>query len=147
MSPLNFSRLYRLVDRRLLTGVALLIVGFLIGVLVGGKHVSAAVEEPSAPERPAYLIASWKILHPDELKPFGDAVIPLAKKAGWTPLAGSLPEVLEGTWPDGHILFVQQYTSMQALRDFWRSEAHAKVIPLRKDHVESRFVVAVEAQR
>ena len=118
-------------------------IGFLAGVLVGSVRGAA----PPNKELPAYLVASQRIIHPDQLQAFSDAVVPLAQKAGWTPLAGARPEVFEGSWPDGSILFVQKYPSMEALRSFWRSPENNAVQKLREGHLRSDFVVAVEGQK
>jgi uncharacterized protein (DUF1330 family) len=93
---------------------------------------------------PAYLVASWNIVHPDQVKPFGEAVAPLATRAGFKMLAHTEPEVLEGSWPYSGVLIVQQYTSMDALLKFWRSADHTQAIKLREGHIDSHFVVAVE---
>ena len=98
--------------------------------------------------KPAYLVASWDLLHPDhpeQLKPFVDAAVPLANKAGFEPLAGSPPQVLEGVWPYKGVIIVQKYTSMRALQDFWNSREHAAAKKLREGLVDSHFVIAVEA--
>jgi uncharacterized protein (DUF1330 family) len=106
----------------------------------------AANEETRSRDKPAYLVASWKVIHPNELQPFTDAAVPLAQKAGYVSLGGGQPQVLEGRWPEGTTLIVQRYRSMQALLDFWHSPEHATAVKLREPHIESHFVVAVEAQ-
>jgi len=59
---------------RLLTYGAGLVLTFFLGVFT-----DIARSVPSQP--PAYLLASRRILSPEKLGPFGDAIIPLAKKS------------------------------------------------------------------
>ena len=69
----------------------------------------------------------------------------MAQKAGLKMLAASRAEVLEGEWPYRGIVIVQEYTSMDQLLNFWRSADHAEAKKLREGHVDSHFVIAVEA--
>jgi hypothetical protein len=43
------------------------------------------------------------------------------------------------------MLIVQEYSSMYALLEFWRSADHRAAKKLREGHIKSNFVVAVEA--
>jgi len=124
-----------------------LILVFFLGMFVGHKGVLSDITRAAPARRPAYLLASWKILSPEKLGPFGDAVIPLAKKAGMEILAGDpKPQVLEGTWPYEGTLILERYDSMQALLKFWRSPANRAAQKLREDFVDSEFIVAIESQ-
>lgn len=120
---------------------------FALGLVVGRVR-GPDVHDPAAAARPvpAYLVASWDILSPpEELKPFAEAAVPLAAKAGLRILADSKPRLLEGQWPYKGVLIVQEYTSMQALVDFWDSADHVAAKKLREGRIDSHFVVAVEA--
>jgi uncharacterized protein (DUF1330 family) len=119
---------------------------FFLGVMLSRNRISAVNPEmASTGPKAAYLVASWDLIHPDQLKPFGDVVVPLAKKAGYEPLVASAPQVLEGVWPYKGVLIVQKYTSMRALQKFWDSPEHAAAKRLRGGLIDSQFVVAVEA--
>jgi uncharacterized protein (DUF1330 family) len=136
------------IHRSMLIYLTVVVLSFAAGMKFSMMETFAAEQGQNVSgEKPAYLVASWKILHPDKLKPFGDAVLPLAQKAGLKTMAASPPHVLEGSWPEGNVLYIQKYDSLQALLDFWRSEEHAKVIELREAHVVSQFVVAIEARK
>jgi hypothetical protein len=85
--------------KRQLAYVGALLGSFSLGVALAPNWHSAFDLRASERPKPAYLVSSWDVLRPDQLRAFGDAVIPLAKKAGWEPLAASEPVVLEGNWP------------------------------------------------
>jgi uncharacterized protein (DUF1330 family) len=126
--------------------LALLVLSFGLGAAVGWNYAGiTTVHADDAKPVPAYLVASWNIVHPDEVRPFGEAAVPLARKAGLKMLAHAEPEVLEGSWPYPGVIIVQEYTSMEELKKFWRSADHAEAIKLREGHIDSHFVVAVEA--
>lgn len=140
-------RLPRWLNGRALVYFAGLTLSFFLGVMLSRSRSSAVNPAiVSAGPKPAYLVASWNPIHPDQLKPFVDAAVPLAKKAGFEPLADSAPQVLEGVWPYKGVLIVQKYTSMQVLQEFWNSPEHAAAKKLREGLIDSHFVVAVEAE-
>lgn len=127
--------------------IAGVVLGLIVGVPLGMSRAPAAEEALSADKpKPAYLIAGWNELQPDRLKPFGEAVVPLARKAGLQGLAAAKAEVLEGQWPYSGIVIVQKYDSLQALRDFWNSPEHAEAKKLRAGLIESHFVLAVQGR-
>lgn len=121
-----------------------LIACFILGVALG---IGYAKHGAGNERVPAYLIASWNVLHADRLKPFSDTVVPLAEKAGFKMLAASQPQVLEGKWPQRSTVIVQKYDSMGELLSFWRSAEHTKAKKLREGLIDSHFVIAVEAVR
>lgn len=125
-----------------------LILSFMLGAAASAMTHVFAVDAQSNThhEKPAYLIASWKTIHPGQIESIKAAIVPLAEKAGYVLLGASVPQVLEGTWPYDGIVIVQRYRSMEALRDFWFSPEHAAAKKLREGHIDSHFVVAVEAQ-
>jgi uncharacterized protein (DUF1330 family) len=144
--PPMWRRSPRWLSRRTLVYFAGLTLSFFLGVILSGNRISGVNPEiASAGPKPAFLVASWDLIHPDQLEPFGDAVVPLAKRAGYEPLAASTPQVLEGVWPYKGLLIVQKYTSMHALQDFWNSPEHVGAKKLREGLIDSHFVVAVEA--
>jgi uncharacterized protein (DUF1330 family) len=136
----------RWLDWRVLFYGAGLAISFGLGAAFAMSRISTVNARIAAfGPKPAYLVASWDLRHPDQLKPFVDAAVPLAKKAGFEPLAGSKPQVLEGVWPYQGVVIVQKYKSLRALQDFWNSPEHIQTKKLREGLVDSHFVVAVEA--
>jgi uncharacterized protein (DUF1330 family) len=132
---------------RLLTYVAGLILAFFLGTFTGHRGVFTDTSRTVDSKRPAYLLASWKVLSPEKLTAFGDTVIPLARKAGMEVLAAdSKIEILEGNWPYKGALILERYDSMQALLKFWRSPANRAAQKLREGLVDSEFIVAIESQ-
>jgi uncharacterized protein (DUF1330 family) len=130
-----------------LSYLAGLILSFILGVLCSMNRPSTVNPQTvSKGLKPAYLVASWDVLHPDQLKPFIDAAVPLARRAGFEPIAAGTPEVLEGAWPNKGVVIVQKYTSMRALEAFWRSPEHTGAKRLRKGLVDSHFVIAIEGE-
>jgi uncharacterized protein (DUF1330 family) len=125
-----------------------LIASFALGAGLS-SHLTGGMSTPPSVgrARPAYVVASWDILHPDQLQPFAEAVVPLAQKAGFESLVDARPQVLEGSWPYKGIVIVQKYPSMRALLDFWRAPEHEAAKKLRERHVESHFVIALEADK
>jgi uncharacterized protein (DUF1330 family) len=143
---MSIVRLRELIRARVLLYIGSLMLSSIFGAVLGPAKIDATDKSTAdGARRAAYLIASWEILHPDQLKPFDIAVVPLAKRAGYDLLAVANPQVLEGNWPYKGVLIVQKYTSMQTLLDFWRSPEHDAAKKLREGHVDSHFVVAVEA--
>lgn len=124
------------------------LVGCTVSFLLGAILVSApSARVDTQTERPAYLIAGWKIRHPDETERIRAALDPLASRAGYVALAAGQPVVLEGSWPYDGIVILQRYRSMRALREFWFSPAHTRAKKVRDDHIDSHFVVAIESQQ
>jgi len=75
-----------------------ILASFVTGICLSGR-LTTGINPPAGvgKERPAFLVASWDILHPEQLKPFADAVIPLAQRAGFEMLADAHAKVLEGS--------------------------------------------------
>jgi len=129
---------------RLIAYVASLILMFFLGAFTGHRGIFPKSTPTASGRHPAYLIASWDVLHPEKLKPFDDTVIPLARKAGMEILTSSKPEDLEGPWPYKGSLVVERYDSMQALLKYWRSPENLAAQKLREGVVNSEFIVAVD---
>lgn len=113
-----------------------------VSVLAAGPEAGDLIDQR---QKEAYLVAGWRIVHPEQLDTIRAALDPLAKKAGYIVLGASRPEVLEGRWPYEGILILQRYSSMQALREFWYSPEHLEAKKVREGHIESAFVIAVES--
>lgn len=74
---------------------------------------------------------------------------PLAMEKGLKPIAGgeigAQVEVLEGTLPEGSsFLAIEQFPSMDVLKEFYFSEAYQAAIPFRADAVHIDFIAAVD---
>ena len=122
---------------------------FFLGIIIGASSFSNARSVPeSNSQKPAYLVVSGKILHPEKLEPYASAALPLAEAAGLEYLSQAQSpqdiEVLEGEWPYSGALFIERYNSMKALKDFWYSDGYQEAIKLREEHVDIDFIVAVE---
>ena len=53
------------------------------------------------------------------------------------------PLLLEGEWPYGNVA-IEQFSSMQALQDFWFSDGYQRAKELRQGLSTINFIVAVE---
>ena len=109
-----------------------------VGVAIGAQMV----------DKPAYLIASSRPIHPDKMGPYRAAAGPLASKAGLEILAQGDPKahVLEGAWPFDGGLTVEKYRSMGELLAFWNSPGYQEAKTLRAGNVEMNFIVAIEGR-
>jgi uncharacterized protein (DUF1330 family) len=98
--------------------------------------------------KPAYLISSLRLLQPERLGPFRRAAAPLTAKAGAEPLAaGTSLRVLEGEWdPDGSVLVIERYPSMEGLMAMWNSPDFQTAKKLTAGLVYVNFTVAIEGR-
>ena len=74
---------------------------------------------------------------------YREAAEPLAGAAGLTFLARGVPKVLEGEWPSETIT-IEQFTSMNALLEFWNSDEYQQAKKYREGQLDVNFIVAVE---
>ena len=136
--------------RRSLTRPAALACAFVLGFAAAHLADIEGAAPGGGGAGPAYVIVSAKVHAPDKLGPYLEAAIPLAEKAGLDVLAagnsGSSVHVLEGEWPYQGRLVVEKFASMDALLSFWNSPAYQAAKKLRKGHVETHFVIAVEPE-
>jgi uncharacterized protein (DUF1330 family) len=128
--------------RVLLIAAMSMALGFLMGV--------AALQTVTAQTavKPAYLIASSRPIHPDQMAPYRAAAGPLATKAGLEILGSGNPaaHVLEGTWAHEGTLTIERYRSMEDLLAFWNSPGYQEAKKLRAGNVEMNFIVAIEGR-
>ncbi len=137
--------------RRLLNRAGGLVAAFVLGFWAAHPTDFGAVAAPvAAGAKPAYVIVSAKIVHPDQLGPYREAAVPLAEKAGMEVLAagdsGSSVRVLEGEWPYQGRLVVEKFDSMNALLSFWNSPGYQAAKKLREGLVEVNFIIAVDPE-
>jgi uncharacterized protein (DUF1330 family) len=121
-----------------------------LGFLIGGAALQtvAAQTTVQAAVKPAYLVASSRPIHPDQMAPYRAAAGPLATKAGLEILGSGNPaaHVLEGTWAHEGTLTIERYRSMEDLLAFWNSPAYQEAKKLRAGNVEMNFIVAIEGR-
>ena len=118
-----------------------------LGVLVGA--IALQTVQAQAIDKPAYLVASSRPIHPDKMAPYRAAAGPLATRAGLEILASGDPSahLLEGAWPfAGSGLTVERYRSMGELLAFWNSPGYQEAKKLRVGNVEMNFIVAIEGR-
>ena len=97
--------------------------------------------------KPAYLISSLRVLHPEKLGPFRQSAAPLTAKAGAEPVAFGRALVLEGTWNhEGSSIVIERYPSMDALLALWNSPDFQAARKLCDGLVDVDFVIAVEGK-
>ena len=118
---------------------------FLLGLVAGSSMtLSIAAQEATAP---AFLIVAADRnpgISDADYGPYRQAAGPLANAAGLSMTAASQePKVLEGAWPYGNVA-IERFSSMQALRDFWFSDAYQQAKKLREGLSTINFIVAVE---
>lgn len=117
-----------------------LVLGLGIGIGLSVSLVGAA--EDTA--QPAYMIVSSERNPGADYGPYSRAAGPLAQEAGMAYLAPAQePLVLEGEWPFKNIT-LEIYPSMQAITDFWYSDAYQEAKKLREGLATINFIVAVE---
>jgi uncharacterized protein (DUF1330 family) len=128
--------------RVLLIAAMSMALGFLMGV------VSLQTLTAQTAVKLAYLIASSRPIHPDQMAPYRAAAGPLATKAGLEILGSGNPaaHVLEGTWAHEGTLTIERYRSMEDLLAFWNSPGYQEAKKLRAGNVEMNFIVAIEGR-
>jgi len=115
------------------------------------RDTPARASVPRVDARPAYLIVSGRILHPEQMGAYYEAAGPLARQAGYRIVAGGNTDeasvhVLEGRWPFEGVVLIEQYDSMEALTAFWNSPAFEAAKKLREGHADLDFIIAVEGE-
>jgi uncharacterized protein (DUF1330 family) len=121
-------------------------VSMALGFLMGVTALQTVTAQTAV--KPAYLVASSRPIHPDQMAPYRAAAGPLATKAGLEILGSGNPaaHVLEGTWAHEGTLTIERYRSMEDLLAFWNSAAYQEAKKLRAGNVEMNFIVAIEGR-
>jgi uncharacterized protein (DUF1330 family) len=117
-----------------------------LGFLLGAVALQTVTAQTGV--KPAYLIASSRPIHPDQMAAYRAAAGPLAMKAGLEILGSGDPKahVLEGAWPFAGGLTIERYRSMEDLLAFWNSPGYQEAKKLRAGQVEMNFIVAIEGR-
>ncbi len=85
---------------------------------------------------PAYMVVQINITDPDKFAQYREAVPHVVQSFGGRYLTrGAQVEVLEGRH-DGRRLVLFEFSSMDAIRQFWNSPEYVKVKPLRENAAE-----------
>ena len=132
-----------------MTSVRVLLIAALsmvLGILLGVTAQQTVAAQTAV--KPAYLVASSRPIHPDQMAPYRAAAGPLATKAGLEILASGDPSahLLEGAWTHAGGLTIERYRSMADLLAFWNSPGYQEAKKLRAGHVEMNFIVAIEGR-
>lgn len=119
---------------------------FMLGLGTGATLTSVGAAENTP--KPAYLIVSSDRntgVTGADYAPYQQAAGPLARAAGMAMMASAQqPVVFEGTWPY-QTLAVEQFESMDALKEFWYSDAYQAAKKLREGLSTVNFIVGVES--
>ena len=98
----------------------------------------------------AYLIVSGQMISNEELEAYSEKAGPVAKKAGINIIARNEQVtsdlLFEGSWEHEGFLVIEEFTSMDHLKEFWFSSDYQEAIELREGKVKLDFVVAVKGQ-
>jgi uncharacterized protein (DUF1330 family) len=125
-----------------------LVLAFGLGYMAAPRE-DAVLHAQNGHQKAAYLIASTKVLKPDQMSAYGKAAGPLAKQAGLQVLArgqaGSTIQLLEGKWPYEGGVVIERFRSMKDLLAFWHSPGYQDAKKLREGATQVNFIVAVEA--
>ena len=124
--------------KRIFPPLAIFFLGLGLGTSIS---LVGAAEDPV---KPAYMVVSSE-RHPGaDYGPYLSAAGPLARDAGLQMLASAQePLVLEGSWPFKKMT-LEIYPSMDALKDFWYSDAYQEAKKLREGLATVNFIVAIE---
>jgi uncharacterized protein (DUF1330 family) len=99
--------------------------------------------------RSAFIVGSVNILAPEKLGPYRERATALAKKSGYhvigSGVVGENAELLEGEWPEGRLVFVEEFASMADLHAFTNAPEMEEIKKLREGLVEVDYMIAINA--
>ena len=116
-----------------------------LGITAGG--VGSMVLGQGEPVKPAFIIVSADLradADADAMATYREKAGPVALAAGITIIARGVPTVLEGEWPSETVT-IEQFTSMEALLEFWHSDEYQAAKKYREGQLDLNFIVAIEA--
>ena len=121
--------------------------GTIFGLLLSGLVVTGIANTEIDK---AYLIVSGQIISDEGLEAYGEKAGPVAQKAGINIIARNEQVtsdlLFEGSWEHEGFLVIEEFTSMDHLKEFWFSSDYQEAIELREGKVKLDFVVAVKGQ-
>ena len=121
--------------------------GTIFGLLLSGLVVTGIANTEIDK---AYLIVSGQMISDEELEAYSEKAGPAAQKAGIKIIARNEQVtsdlLLEGNWEYPGFLVIEEFTSMEHLKEFWFSPDYQEAIKLRDGKVKLDFVVAVNGQ-
>lgn len=121
--------------------------GIIFGLLLSGLVITAIANIQT---KKAYLVLSGQVLTDEGLEAYREKATPVAQRAGIKVIARneqiSSDLLLEGNWQHDGFLVIEEFTSMNSLKEFWFSSDYQEAIKLREGKVKLDFVVAVQGQ-
>ena len=121
--------------------------GTIFGLLLSGLVVTGIANTEIDK---AYLIVSGQMISNEGLEAYSEKASPVAQKAGINIIARNEQVtsdlLLEGNWKYPGFVVIEEFTSMEHLKEFWFSPDYQEAIKLREGKVKLDFVVAVNGQ-
>ena len=121
--------------------------GTIFGLLLSGLVVTGIANTEIDK---AYLIVSGQMISDEGLEAYSEKAGPVAQKAGINIIARNeqvtTDLLLEGDWEYPGFVVIEEFTSMEHLKEFWFSPDYQQAIKLREGKVKLDFVVAVNGQ-
>ena len=121
--------------------------GTIFGLLLSGLVVTGIANTEIDK---AYLIVSGQMISDEGLEAYSEKAAPVAQKAGINIIARNEQVtsdlLLEGNWDYPGFVVIEEFTSMEHLKEFWFSPDYQEAIKLREGKVKLDFVVAVNGQ-
>ena len=121
--------------------------GIIFGLLLSGLVVTGIANTQT---KKAYLVVSGKLITDEGLEAYREKASPVAQKAGIKIIARNeqinSDLLFEGNWQHDGFLAIEEFTTMNSLKEFWFSSDYQEAIKLREGKVKLDFVVAVQGQ-
>ena len=121
--------------------------GTIFGLLLSGLVVTGIANTEIDK---AYLIVSGKTISEEDLEAYNEKAGPVAQKAGINLIARNEQVtsdlLFEGSWENEGFVAIEEFSSMEHLKEFWFSSDYQEAIKLREGKVKLDFVVAVKGQ-
>ena len=121
--------------------------GTIFGLLLSGLVVTGIANTEIDK---AYLIVSGQMISNEGLEAYSEKAGLVAQKAGINIIARNEQVtsalLFEGSWEHEGFLVIEEFTSMDHLKEFWFSSNYQEAIELREGKVKLDFVVAVNGQ-
>ena len=123
-----------------------LVITFIFGIQVARYlpwlHIDTFFKQKT--DRAVYMVINLQVLDVEKQKKYQEVALPLAYKAGLEFLAAGEPVVLGVDWPYEGAVVVEKFRSMEALKEYWHSEAYQEARKLLVGADIRDFTIAVE---